>query len=159
MFLCLLMTICRTLPLIICSLFLLCINFRTAHFSSATGPVPVDDRTEHWPVKLALCEDLDKIKFVFEAGLLPVYIDDQFVQLINVQDMLKGALVEVYFELRHFGFAKKKEDSFNATVEQVLILQPGTVHPATAFNRKNVKDSPVHINPVLGPARSLLKNI
>ncbi|KAN0127758.1 hypothetical protein V8E53_014418 [Lactarius tabidus] len=62
----------------------------------------IDETTETWPVKSALKPDLDKVKFGFEASPLPVYVKHCFIKPLDIQHMLKGALVEVYFELRHF---------------------------------------------------------
>jgi hypothetical protein len=85
----------------------------------------VNDTTKHWPVRSALKLDLDKIKFGFQASPLPVYADHQFIKPEDVHGMLKGALVEVHFEFCHFCIKKKNKDSFNALVQQVIILQPG----------------------------------
>jgi hypothetical protein len=59
---------------------------------------------------------------------------------------MKGALVEVHFELRHFRIQKKKVDSFNATVQQVLILKPGVARPVSAFKRWNVEEGPMKVS-------------
>lgn len=85
----------------------------------------VDDTTEHWPVKDDLKVELDKVKFKFEACPLPVYVGNHFIKPQDVEEMMKGALVEVHFELWHFCIQKKKEDSFNSMVQQVVVLQPG----------------------------------
>lgn len=93
---------------------------------------------ENWPVRDELKVELDKIKFKFEARPLPVYVGDHFIKPEDVHAMLKGALVEVHFELKHFCIKKKKEDSFNAFVQQVIILQPGKARPVNAFKRRNI---------------------
>ena len=95
----------------------------------------VDDTTEHWPVKKSLRADLNKIKFCYQAVPLPVYVGDCFIKPQDVYSVLQGALVEVSFELQHFCIKKKNEDSFNARVQQIVILQPGEAHPANAFKR------------------------
>jgi hypothetical protein len=100
----------------------------------------VDDTTEHWPVKDTLRPELDQIKFDFEACPLPVYVGNHFIKPQDVHTMLKGALVEVHFKLKHFCICKKKEDSLNSTIQQVLILQPGKARPPNAFKRHNVFD-------------------
>ena len=86
---------------------------------------------------------------MFQACPLPIYVGDRFIKPEKVHEMLKGALVEVSFELRHYCIQKKHEDSFNALVQQVLILQPGKARPCNAFKRRNVFDGPVRPCPVL----------
>lgn len=98
-------------------------------------------------MKRTLQVELDKIKYMFEASPLPVYVGDRFIKPQDVHAMLKGALVEVSFELRHFCIQKKHEDSFNASVQQVLILQPGKARPCNAYKRRNVFDGPVRACP------------
>jgi len=104
-------------------------------------------------VRPSLRDALDKIKYDFEACPLAVYVDDRFIPPVDVQNLLKGALVEVQFELRHFSIAKKKEDSYNATIKQVLVLQPGRERPPNAFKRRNLFDGPVRLNPTLVSAK------
>lgn len=114
---------------------------------TANGTESVDDLTENWPVKDVFKSELNKIKYKFEACPLPVYAGDRFIRLKDVHAMMKGALVAVHFELKHFYIKGKKEDSFNATVQQIDILQPGKARPANAFKRRNVEDGPVRRNP------------
>ena len=78
--------------------------------------------TEHWPVKANLQADLNKINFDFEASPLPVYVEERFVQPNDVQEMLRGVLVEVHFELCHFYIQTENRDSFNATMQEVRVL-------------------------------------
>ncbi len=54
-----------------------------------------------------------------------------------------GAVVELHFELHHFCIKPKKLDSFNATIEQVLILKKGNTLTSTRYKRKNVRDGKV----------------
>ena len=103
--------------------------------------------TEHWPVKASLRADLNKIKFDFEASPLPVYVEEHLVHPNDVQEMLRGALVEVHFELRHFYIQKDNRDSFNATVQQVVVLQPGVARPTTAYKGRNLLEGPIPLNP------------
>lgn len=55
--------------------------------------------------------------------------------------------MEVHYELRHYFIASESYDSFNATVEQILVLQPGVPPPDTPYKRKNVRDGPIRLNP------------
>lgn len=110
----------------------------------------VDERTEHWPIKENLHIVLNQIKYQFAAKLLPVYVDDCFIKPSDIHKVMKGALVEVQFELCHYCIQKKKVDSYNTTVQQVLVLKPGMARPASVFKQPgwNVEDSPVQ--PYLG---------
>lgn len=103
----------------------------------------VDERTETWPVKDNLRAAMDRIKYQYEAMPLPVYIDDRFVKPSDAYEALKGAIVEVQFELRHFRIQKKKVDSFNAKVQQIFVLKPGVPRPRSVFKRWNVEDGPM----------------
>jgi hypothetical protein len=111
-------------------------------------------------VKASLRADLDKIKFGFKASPLPVSVENQNrdLQPKDVQEMLRGALVEVHFELRHFYFQEENKDSFNATVQQVLVLQPGVARPATACKRKDALEAPIRLNPTLVEAKEADEN-
>lgn len=55
--------------------------------------------------------------------------------------------MEVHFELRHFFIATDSYDSFNASIEQILVLQPGQAPPDTPYKRKHVRDGPILLNP------------
>ena len=114
---------------------------------TANGSDVVDDVTEHWPVKKSLRTELDVVKFSFQAFPLPVYVGDRFIKPVDVFGVLQGALVEVSFELQHFCIKKKSEDSFNACVQQILVLQPGKTRPSNAFKRRNVLDGPLRSCP------------
>jgi hypothetical protein len=70
--------------------------------------------------------------------------------------MLKGALVEVYFELRHFCIRKKNEvsfNSFNSSVQQVIILQPSKARPSNAYKRRNILEGLFWLNPSLAACK------
>ena len=110
----------------------------------------VDVRTNHWPVRAKLRAELEAIKYDFKACPLPVYIAQRFIDPKNVASVMKGVLVEVQFEFKHFTINKKKEDSFCAIVQQVLVLKPGESRPVTAYKRKIVEEGPVSLHPVLG---------
>ena len=62
----------------------------------------MDEETEHWPVPPRLKEELNKIKFEYYAVPLAVYADDNFIEPTLVNNTIRGALVELHFELHHF---------------------------------------------------------
>lgn len=63
--------------------------------------------------------------------------------------MLAGALVELQFELPHFPIGSKNVDSFNASVEQVQILEPGQECPPTLFKCKDISEGPIRVSPFM----------
>lgn len=64
-----------------------------------------------------------------------------------MNDTIRGALVEVHFELQHFFIPLDSYELFNTTIEQILILQPGEAPPETPYKRKKVRDGPIRLNP------------
>jgi hypothetical protein len=107
----------------------------------------MDDETKHWPMPLHYKDDFDKIKFGYCAVPLAVYIGKKFVEPAKVNDAIKGALVEIHFEVHHFAILKKEKslslDSFNGTIEEIVVLHPGEVRPPTGYKRRNVREGPV----------------
>ena len=124
-----------------------CSNRGPCQARSSASTEQVDHETEHWPVSADLRKELDDVKYEFRAVPLRVYVGDRFVEPIEVNDTIRGALVEVHYELRHFFIATDSYDSFNATIEQILVLQPGEAPPDTPYKRKNVRDGPIRLNP------------
>jgi len=105
----------------------------------------VDNETEQWPVPVDLRDDLDKIKRMYHAAPLRVFARNAFVEVLNVNDVIRGALVEMHFELYHYSIRAKNQgpqDSFNAHIQQILVLQPGKQRPITAYKRKNFATVP-----------------
>jgi len=98
-----------------------------------------------------LQDDLDDIKHAYRASPLRVFANEKFIEVGQVNEVIEGALVDLHFELFHFGIRKKNEDSFNGSMEQVLMLQPGQPRPVTVYKHKNVRDGPIR-HPRLPPA-------
>ena len=92
-----------------------------------------------------LRDDLDDIKRAYRASPLRVFANEKFIEVGQVNEVIEGALVDLHFALFHFAIRKKNEDSFNGTMEQVLMLQPGEPRPATVYKRKNVRDGPIRL--------------
>ncbi|KAI9435942.1 hypothetical protein H4582DRAFT_1854634 [Lactarius indigo] len=109
----------------------------------------VDDETDKWPVPEDLQPDLDDLKFEYQAMPLSVYRSDKIVPVDLVSKVVKGALVEVHFELHHYHIRNKESssdfDSFNATIEQVIVLQPGEAPVDSPYKRKNVAEGPIRM--------------
>lgn len=113
----------------------------------------MDEETAHWPVPPRLREELIKIKFEYRAVPLSVYVNSRFVEPADVNNAIRGALVELHFELHHFTIRKAVQDSFNATIEQIIVLRPGEACPMTVYKRKNPRDGPIRVKPTLLPQK------
>ena len=112
---------------------------------------------EHWPIPPHLCEELNKIKFEYRTVPLPVYINEFFVKLAHVNNCIKGALVGLHFKLHHFAIQKKMQDSFNATIEQIVILHHRDKCPATAYKRKNPHKGLVQVKALMFIQKRIIK--
>ncbi|KAH9066970.1 hypothetical protein EDB83DRAFT_2223259 [Lactarius deliciosus] len=130
-------------------------NFRFGEHVFHKRPEPIDvdagqevDQTmENWPVSPDYRADLDKIKFKYAAVPLSVFINDLFVPAEEVSGVVQGALVELHFQLFHYHIRSKTHDSFNGSIEQVIVLQPSQVQTSSPYKRKNVDDGPIRLKP------------
>ncbi|KAH9018881.1 hypothetical protein EDB85DRAFT_1896964 [Lactarius pseudohatsudake] len=99
----------------------------------------VDSDTEHWPVPQELRSHLDGIKHEYRVAPLHVFKSNhQSVEPSNVNDVLEDSLVEIRF-------ASKMEHSFNASIEQIVILQPGVARPPSSYKRKDYQAGPINL--------------
>ncbi|KAH9022185.1 hypothetical protein EDB85DRAFT_1840872, partial [Lactarius pseudohatsudake] len=95
----------------------------------------VDDTTENWPIAPDFPVDLDRIKTKYAAQPLHVFQNNMFVPPEEVTEVVKGALIEVHFRLFHYFICNQSFDSFNATVEQVIVPQPSAPEPSSPYKR------------------------
>ncbi|KAH9025251.1 hypothetical protein EDB84DRAFT_1243267, partial [Lactarius hengduanensis] len=109
------------------------------------GGEVVDETTENWPILDDFHADLEKIKIDYRAVPLSVFKGDAFVPPEQVTDVVKGALVEVHFKLYHYHIRNKGYDSFNGSIEQIIVLQPGEIQHMSAYKRKNVEEGPIRL--------------
>ena len=109
----------------------------------------VDNEMEHWPVPQHLCEELNRIKFKYHTVPLPVYVNKFFMEPAHINNCIKGALVELHFKLHHFAIWKRMQDSFNATIKQIVILHHCDECPATAYKRKNPQEGPIQVKALM----------
>ena len=112
-------------------------NNCTDHFTEQ-GEVAeaVDNKTEHWPVPPHLHEELNKIKFEYRTVPLPVYVNKFFMELAHINNCIKGALVELHFKLHHFTIQMKIQDSFNTTIEQIVVLHHHDKTPSNSLQEE-----------------------
>ena len=118
------------------------------NFSAEEGKIEevvLDEETARWPVPPRLQNNLNRIKHKYWAVPLYVYVNGRFVKPADVNDAIKGVLVEIHFELHHFSIWKAGHNSFNVTIEQILVLRPGEPCPTTVYKRKNPRDGPIEV--------------
>ncbi|KAF8264399.1 hypothetical protein EI94DRAFT_1738536 [Lactarius quietus] len=95
-------------------------------------------------------EKLGAIQNEYRVQPLPAYtMDDRFIEPAVVVDTIAGALVQVQFELLHYHISKRSHDSFNATIAQITVIQPGAPLATLSLKRKNVRNGPLRANPLL----------
>lgn len=108
----------------------------------------MDAETNLWPVPPHLAKELDRIKFDFAVNPLPVYKNEKFMPAATLKTCLKGALVEVTFNLEHYAIFKQNEtphDSFDADVLQITILEDGEETPLSLFKLHDVHEGPIKL--------------
>ncbi|KAI9445341.1 hypothetical protein H4582DRAFT_2053392 [Lactarius indigo] len=109
----------------------------------------VDAETENWPVPPEMCGELDGLKGEHRVVPLHVFNSTNFVEPVAVNEALLHSVVEVHFVLRHYYFNKKEEDSFNASIEQIVVLQSPTVAPSP-YKRVHYRSALVSLSPSHG---------
>ena len=105
---------------------------------------------DSWPVPPEYSPDLNEIKRDYRAMPLCVFRNGKPVNVCDIKKTIAGALIEVQFELRHFAIHNKEFDSFNATLQQLQVIEPGRECPATIFKRKDFCDGPIEGRPSRG---------
>ncbi|KAN0130933.1 hypothetical protein V8E53_011311 [Lactarius tabidus] len=129
------------------------LRFTRSVFETRQPPIPgvVDKATEQWPVPLELRDTMDKIRHTHRAVPLRVFLNEKLIDVDHVMDVLVGALIEMHFELRHYAIQGSTPplDSFNANIEQIMVLQPGEARPPTAYKQSTEDDGPIRRNPLL----------
>jgi hypothetical protein len=93
--------------------------------------------TEKWPIPVKHKEEFD-----FMACPLGVYRDTAFVEPSEVNETLEGAFVEAVFVIRYYYLRGKKFDTFQADIQQIKIIEPGTSIAASGFKRRNAREGP-----------------
>jgi len=101
----------------------------------------VDALTENWPVERDEHRQyVNEIKYKYRAVPLLVYQNEQFIDPVNVKNVVQQALVELHFKLQYFCIQKKSQDLFNGSIEQVIVLQPGEDRLVSPYKRKNLQE-------------------
>ena len=104
-----------------------------------------DRITENWPVPREYETCLEDIKRSHRAVPLRVFSNGKPVGIHDVRNTLTGAVVEMQFELHHYPIRQKNVDSFNASIQQIQVIQPGETRPQTAFKRQSMSEGPIEV--------------
>src|SRR5882757_4782444 len=112
----------------------------------------IDCITANWPVPTDLADEMSALIPTHAVQPLRVYKDDEYVQPNDVNNLLKGALVEIHFSLKHYRIFRKAEglkafDSFSATIEQIVVLKAGENRGTSFYKCKNMLDGPYRPKP------------
>jgi hypothetical protein len=111
----------------------------------------VDDVTLHWPVPAEMKGELHDLMTTHVVQPLPVYKGDKYVEPLAVNTVLKDALVEVHFKMRHYRIFRKESnkntDSFTGLIEQIVILKAGVPRASSGYKRKNLVEGPYRPKP------------
>jgi hypothetical protein len=122
-------------------------------FIASTDEHPeIDCLAADWPVPTELADEMSALITTHEVQPLRVYKDDEYIQPNDVNNLLKGALIEIHFSLKHYCIFRKTEglkvfDSFSATIEQIVVLKAGENCGTSFYKRKNMLDGPYHPKP------------
>jgi hypothetical protein len=98
----------------------------------------MDDETGNWPISDELQDDMEELKYSFQADPLPLYDDGHLVEPSFTDDVINGAIVEVHFGILHWHLSNF--DSFQANVDKVIILRPGYKRHSSNYKRPHPTD-------------------
>jgi hypothetical protein len=112
---------------------------------SADGIPVMDTEMEKSPIPSKHRDEFNSMKFDFMACPLKVYRGKTFVEPRDVIGALTGAVVEVYFGMRHYYLRDKKCDTFQAEIQQIRIVKPGSSIATSGFKRRDACEGPLDV--------------
>jgi len=95
------------------------------------------------------------MKLGYKTSPLRLYRGESLVEPADVNEALMGAVVQVFFTIRHYYLREKKFDSFSADILQIKILKPRLSMTHSGFKRRNAREGPFDI---VGTASSSAKS-
>ncbi|KAJ7467138.1 hypothetical protein FB451DRAFT_1178370 [Mycena latifolia] len=108
-----------------------------------------------WPVKTEAREALEEISQEYNIREFVVYDTDQSrIDPLDIAGKLKGSIVECSFKLKHYSF--RTDDSFNAEIEQVVILRPHPKQPPSPYKNASGPYHPPTMSPTAVHAQEQL---
>lgn len=113
-----------------------------------------DNEISGHPVPMDMRASLSEIKLTHIVLPLAVYdVDGNYVEPENVVGKLKNSLIEVHYELKHWGMRENNvvtSDIFSGIIQQIVILKAAPEAVENVY-RKSLRNGPVKIEPDLDP--------
>lgn len=125
----------------------------------------MDDLTAKWVVPDSMQDDFDNIKTKYQVSPFMLFKDDKYVEPHFADGIIKNALVEIHFSLRHFHIRandnnNKSSDTFTGLVKQVIVLKEGRERSTSGgYKRKNPFESPYRPAPATSTAFKTVTNL
>ncbi|OAX31997.1 hypothetical protein K503DRAFT_860535 [Rhizopogon vinicolor AM-OR11-026] len=100
----------------------------------------MDAETENWPIAMKHRDEFDLVKLNYEASPLRLYRGNFLVEPADVNEALTGAVVKVFFVVRHYYLCNKIFDMFRTDIQQIKILKSGTSIACSGFKRRDARE-------------------
>jgi hypothetical protein len=82
-------------------------------------------------------DEFESMKCDFIACPLRVYRDITFMEPEDVNETLRGAMVKVFFAIRHYCLRDKKFDAFHVDIQQINVIKPDSSISMPRFKQRN----------------------
>ena len=105
----------------------------------------MNKETSSWPVPVGFEHFLKDVQYTHYVNPIRLYDENnQFVKPTNANAILRDALVEVHFTIKHYtiGKATNAFDWFNAIFQQIIVLKSAPPKLPSPYKRKNIHDGP-----------------
>ena len=122
----------------------LAVSYTNTHGRISNAPV-MDAETDNWPIAMKHRDEFDLMKLSYEASPLRLYRGTSLVEPADVIGALTGAVVEVFFVIRHYYLRDKKFDTFGADIQRIKILKPGSAVARSGFKWRKAREGPFDI--------------
>jgi len=97
----------------------------------------MDEETHNWPIPDQFVTEFNMLKYSYQATPLPLFHDRHLVEPSMANEVMNGAIVEAHFRIHQWHI--QQFDSFQATVEGIVILRPVPRHHTSAYKRLHPK--------------------
>jgi hypothetical protein len=111
-------------------------------YASATDN---EDWLNSYPIGQRYSDMFDHIVTKWRVSPLPAFdVGGKFIKIHNLEDSLRGSLVLVYFELKHYSIRDKRNDgiagnTFSAIATQVMVLERGAERRPSPYKSQMLK--------------------
>jgi hypothetical protein len=103
------------------------------------------DFSNGYPISERYRDTFDSIVSRWRVTPLPAFdIDEQLIRVRDLEVSLRGSLVLVHFELRHYGIKDKRTNivvtnTFSAMATQVVVLEPAPIKTPSQYRNLLMK--------------------